>query len=92
MKRLAFILGVGFAVAQPLQADPAAPLKPGLTDTANSPHVVVRSVGLTEVRWTSGFWAERFDTCRKTSVPAMGRRKPAPPTCTGWPIGWRNAA
>src|SRR5260370_20599764 len=73
MNRLAFVLGLGLAVAQPLQADPDAQLKPGLTDTAKSPHVVIRSVGLTEVRWTSGFWADRFDTCRKSAVPAMGR-------------------
>jgi DUF1680 family protein len=73
MKRLAITLAFGLVVAQPLQAEPAAQLKPGLTDTANSPHVVIRSVGLTEVRWTSGFWAERFDTCRKSTVPTMGR-------------------
>jgi uncharacterized protein len=70
MMRLAFVLGFGLAVAQPLRADP---LKPGLTDTANSPHVVIRSVGLNEVHWTTGFWADRFDTCRKNAVPAMGR-------------------
>jgi uncharacterized protein len=70
MLRVVCILGLGLAVAQPVQADL---LKPGLTDMANSPHVVIRSVGLTEVRWTSGFWAERFETCRKASVPAMGR-------------------
>jgi DUF1680 family protein len=45
----------------------------GLTDTTASPHVVVRSVGLTEVRWTTGFWADRFETCRKETLPAMGR-------------------
>jgi DUF1680 family protein len=45
---------------------------PGLTDTRQSPHVVVRSVGLTDARWTAGLWAERLDVCRTATVPAMG--------------------
>jgi DUF1680 family protein len=70
MKQLAFVLLLAGAVVGPVQADP---LKPGLTDTAKSPHVAIRSVGLTEVRWSSGFWADRFDTCRTSTVPALGR-------------------
>ena len=38
-----------------------------------SPHVAVRSVGLTDARWTAGFWADRFETCRSATIPAMGR-------------------
>jgi uncharacterized protein len=39
-------------------------------------------VELEQVRWTSGFWADRFATCRQKSIPAMwdvmesGRYKP----------------
>ncbi|MCU0916917.1 MAG: hypothetical protein MUC88_20505, partial [Planctomycetes bacterium] len=36
----------------------------GLTDTSASPHVKLRSVDLGAVRWTDGFWAERFEQCR----------------------------
>ena len=42
-----------------------------LTDTRESPHAVVRPVPLDEVRWTEGFWADRFATCRDRSLPAM---------------------
>jgi DUF1680 family protein len=42
-----------------------------LTDTRDSPHAAVRAVRLDEVRWTDGFWADRFATCRDHSLPAM---------------------
>jgi DUF1680 family protein len=42
-----------------------------LTDTRESPHAVVRAVRLDEVRWTEGFWSDRFATCRDRSLPAM---------------------
>lgn len=31
----------------------------------------VVSVGLADSRWTTGFWADRFEVCRKTTIPAM---------------------
>jgi DUF1680 family protein len=45
----------------------------GLTDTSASPHARLRSVDIDAVRWTEGFWAERFDWCRKVVIPNMGR-------------------
>jgi DUF1680 family protein len=45
----------------------------GLTDTSVSPYLKIRSVGLGEVAWTRGFWAERFAACRDAMVPTMGR-------------------
>jgi DUF1680 family protein len=45
----------------------------GLNDTSSSPFVRMRSVGLTDVEWTRGFWADRFATCRETMVPQLGR-------------------
>ncbi len=44
-----------------------------LTDTSVSPHVKLRSVNIDAVRWTDGFWAERFDWCRKVVIPNMWR-------------------
>src|SRR5262245_42983613 len=41
------------------------------TDTLASGHAVVRPVELDEVRWTDGFWADRFATVRDRSLPAM---------------------
>jgi DUF1680 family protein len=45
----------------------------GLADTSTSPHVRLRSVDIGAVRWTDGFWAERFDWCRKVVIPNMWR-------------------
>jgi hypothetical protein len=45
----------------------------GLTNTAAGPYVKLRSVDMDAVRWTDGFWAERFDWCRKTLIPNMWR-------------------
>jgi uncharacterized protein len=61
-----------------LHADAAAPL----VDVRNSPQAAVESVGVNEVRWTDGFWADRVQTCRDSSIPSMwelmesGRYKP----------------
>src|SRR5262249_57786612 len=54
------------------RAEPGPPPR-GLTDTSASPHVKVRSVGLGDVHWTRGFWAERFATCRHQSLPHLWR-------------------
>ena len=43
----------------------------GVVDTSKSPDAVVAPVGLADVRWTDGFWAKRFATCRDRSIPAM---------------------
>jgi DUF1680 family protein len=45
----------------------------GLTDTGASPHAAVRGVGPADVRWTTGFWAERFAVCHRATIPALGR-------------------
>jgi DUF1680 family protein len=36
-----------------------------------SPHARVQPVGLADAKWTAGFWADRFETCRDSTVPAM---------------------
>jgi len=38
-----------------------------------SPFATVEPLALGTVRWTSGFWAERFDLCRTNMLPNMGR-------------------
>lgn len=43
----------------------------GLTDTSNSPFVALRSVGIGEVVWTRGFWADKFAVSRDVMVPAL---------------------
>lgn len=43
----------------------------GLIKTDRSPHAAVQSVDLGAVRWTGGFWGERFDQCRDVTLPRL---------------------
>src|SRR5262245_12578906 len=61
------------AVAFPTCAAEPRASDRGLTDTSASPHVPMRSVNLDDIRWTRGFWADRFETCRKESIPHLQR-------------------
>lgn len=45
----------------------------GLTNTSASPYVKLRSVDIDAVRWTDGFWADRFERCYKVVIPNMWR-------------------
>ena len=36
-----------------------------------SPHAQFRPVTMDEAAWTSGFWADRFERCRTTTLPAV---------------------
>jgi DUF1680 family protein len=40
---------------------------------AKRPFATAQPLALGEARWTSGFWAERFDLCRTNMLPGMGR-------------------
>ncbi len=42
-----------------------------VVDNSSSPAALVRTVGLDEVRWTSGFWAQRLEVIRTRTLPAM---------------------
>jgi len=56
------VCGAGLASAQ----------ERGITNNAESPHVMLRSINIGDCRWTSGFWAEKFKVCETTMVPHMG--------------------
>jgi len=43
----------------------------GLVNTGQSPHAKLNSVGMSDVQWTQGFWAERFAVCRDAMVPQL---------------------
>jgi len=47
--------------------------EPGVVDTTASPGARVCAVGLDEVHWTDGFWADRFELCRTQMLPGMDR-------------------
>lgn len=42
-----------------------------LVDTSHSPFAKLRAVNMTDVKWTDGFWAERFHVCEHSMVPHM---------------------
>ena len=43
----------------------------GVTNTTSSPYVKLRSVDIDDVRWTEGFWAERFELCRTAMISSL---------------------
>src|SRR5882757_6151375 len=43
----------------------------GLVNTAQSPHAKLTSVGMSDVQFTKGFWAERFEVCKDSMVPHL---------------------
>ncbi len=45
-----------------------------MPEQRSSSHRKLRPVGLADVRWTDGFWADRFRTCAESSIPAMYKR------------------
>lgn len=42
-----------------------------LVNTSQSKHVKLRSLNMSDVSWTKGFWADRFKVARETMVPNM---------------------
>ena len=44
-----------------------------VADTNSSPHAAVQTIGLDEIRWTGGFWFDRFENLRTNMLPGMGR-------------------
>ena len=42
-----------------------------LTNTSKSTYAKLESVNMGDVRWTEGFWADRFQVCRDSMVPNM---------------------
>jgi uncharacterized protein len=63
------VAAVIFASRCALCAEPAA----GLTDPSPAAHAKFRSVGMAEAKWTHGFWADRLETCRTNTLPALGK-------------------
>ena len=43
----------------------------GITDTSKSSHALLNAVPIDGVRWTGGFWGERFGVFSKTSLLSM---------------------
>ena len=48
-----------------------APAGRGIVANAASPQVKLKSLDLDDVRWTGGFWADRFDVVRNNTIPTL---------------------
>ena len=59
------------AVASAGRAEPSASGDGGIVKNQSSPHAKLRSVDLGSVRWTAGFWADRFKQCREVTLPRL---------------------
>jgi DUF1680 family protein len=60
-----------FLIAIILLLSVSASAQNGLVNTSASPHAKLTSVGMADVRWTKGFWAERFKVCKDSMVPHL---------------------
>jgi DUF1680 family protein len=49
------------------------PQENALVNTSKSPYAKLHGVNMTDVVWTKGFWAERFQTCKDSMIPNMWR-------------------
>ncbi len=55
-----------------------------LIDTTRSPSAKMYMVDIDDVRWTDGFWAERFAACRDTMTPHMWEILSSPTESHAW--------
>lgn len=60
-------VAIAFLLLLAVQSDS----QPGLVNTQASPNAVQTSVGMRDVQWTRGFWAERFAVCRDVMLPQL---------------------
>ncbi len=67
MKKGLKLLAAGVVCSAALNAQTA------LVNTAQSKYAKLSGVGLGDVQWTKGFWAERFDVLKNSMVPALWR-------------------
>ncbi len=42
-----------------------------LVNTSQSPYAKLSGVGMSDVQWTNGFWADRFDVCKQSMSPEL---------------------
>src|SRR3954462_12940996 len=63
------------ASAAPVPPMPATlPPGKGITNNLRSPHMKLKSIDVDSARWTSGLWAERFDTCAHATIDQLWKR------------------
>ncbi len=65
------MLGIGVLASSLPSASQAANRDHGVIKNQDSPHAKLRSVDLRDVRWTDGFWANRFAQTRDVTLPRL---------------------
>jgi DUF1680 family protein len=56
----------------------------GIIKTDSSPYAKLKSVDLCSVRWTNGFWADRFKQCREVTLPRLWELASSPEAGHAW--------
>jgi len=74
MKKVITIILAGL-IAIPSTAQTA------LVNTAGSKYAKLTGTGISDVQWTTGFWAERFAVCRDAMVPGLWKTYTDPVLC-----------
>ena len=59
------VLLLGFVILHSTRAQAQ-----GIINTANSPHVTLKSIDIGDCQWTEGFWADKFRICSGQALPA----------------------
>jgi DUF1680 family protein len=80
--RTLIILVIGIALGADISA--ALAKGRGITNTTSSPHVKMRSIDIEDVRWTKGFWADKFRIAHEVMVPNMWRILKDPEISHAW--------
>lgn len=62
-----FVLSINISIAQHIHSASCIPV----VKTTGSPHTALRSVNLTDVTWTEGFWKDRVDMIREITIPHL---------------------
>ena len=52
-------------------ANPAFAATNAAVDNTRIPYAKLRSLSMSDVKWTTGFWAERFELCHKSMLPTL---------------------
>jgi len=60
----------------------------GAVDTSKSPHVKLRSLPMADVKWTDGFWKERFELCADHMIPTMKKAMSGPASAKLGRLEW----
>lgn len=71
MRNKYFNAGIALALVLIFSVSNVSGQGKGLVSTEKSQYAKLKPLGLSDVQWTNGFWADWFDVCEKNMVPHM---------------------